>query len=152
MGCPFLLQGIFPTQGSNSRLLHWQVGSLPLGSSSYCFIHQVNKGKKKRKFLGKQSCDTISASESLGVSAHPTFLCTTWIYLSTWLQPISQNNKHGRPGHLTQIWPMSLSPPGLWDRDSVISVRSFSKLILWNTASQSSCNYLKVTLNTWVPC
>ena len=33
MGCHFLLQGIFPTQGSNLSLLgllHWQVGSLPL--------------------------------------------------------------------------------------------------------------------------
>ena len=33
VGCCALLQGIFPTQGSNSyllRLLHWQVGSLPL--------------------------------------------------------------------------------------------------------------------------
>ena len=33
MGCHFLLQGIFPTQGLNPhvlRLLHWQVGSLPL--------------------------------------------------------------------------------------------------------------------------
>ena len=33
MGCHFLLQGIFPTQGSNLHLLHllhWQVGSLPL--------------------------------------------------------------------------------------------------------------------------
>ena len=30
VGCYFLLQGIFPTQGSNSRLLHWQVDSLPL--------------------------------------------------------------------------------------------------------------------------
>ena len=32
-GSPCLLQGIFPTQGSNLpllRLLHWQVGSLPL--------------------------------------------------------------------------------------------------------------------------
>ena len=29
-GLPFLLQGIFPTQGSNSCLLHWQVDSLPL--------------------------------------------------------------------------------------------------------------------------
>ena len=32
MGCPSLLQGIFPTQGSNprlSRLLPWQAGSLP---------------------------------------------------------------------------------------------------------------------------
>ena len=29
-GCYFLLQGIFPTQGSNPHLLHWQVDSLPL--------------------------------------------------------------------------------------------------------------------------
>ena len=31
-GLPFLLQGIFPTQGSNSGLLRWQVDSLPLVS------------------------------------------------------------------------------------------------------------------------
>ena len=33
MGCPFLLQGIFPTQGANQcllHLLHWQANSLPL--------------------------------------------------------------------------------------------------------------------------
>ena len=33
VGCHFLLQGIFPTQGSNPRLLcrlHWQAGSPPL--------------------------------------------------------------------------------------------------------------------------
>ena len=30
MGCHFLLQGIFPTHGSNPHLLHWQVDSLPL--------------------------------------------------------------------------------------------------------------------------
>ena len=33
MGCHFLLQGIFPTRGLNTRLLHllhWQVDSLPL--------------------------------------------------------------------------------------------------------------------------
>ena len=33
MGCHFLLQGIFPTQGSNPgplRLLHWQADSLSL--------------------------------------------------------------------------------------------------------------------------
>ena len=29
-GCHLLLQGIFPTQGSNPRPLHWQVNSLPL--------------------------------------------------------------------------------------------------------------------------
>ena len=30
MRCHFLLQGIFPTQGLNLHLLHWQVDSLPL--------------------------------------------------------------------------------------------------------------------------
>ena len=30
VGCHFLLQGIFPTQGSNLHLLPWQVGSSPL--------------------------------------------------------------------------------------------------------------------------
>ena len=30
MGCHFLLQGIFPNQGSNLSLLHWQAESLPL--------------------------------------------------------------------------------------------------------------------------
>ena len=30
VGCHFLLQGIFPTQGSNLRLLHWEADSLPL--------------------------------------------------------------------------------------------------------------------------
>ena len=35
MSCHFLLQGIFPTQGSNLHLLcflHWHVGSLPLAA------------------------------------------------------------------------------------------------------------------------
>ena len=40
MGCHFLLQGIFPTQGLNSHLwhlLHWQVGSLPGAlSGNFC--------------------------------------------------------------------------------------------------------------------
>ena len=33
MGSLSLLQGIFPTQGSNPHLLCWQAGSLPLASS-----------------------------------------------------------------------------------------------------------------------
>ena len=39
VGCHFLLQGIFPTQESNPRLLYWQVDSLPLS----CRAH-VNPG------------------------------------------------------------------------------------------------------------
>ena len=30
VGCHFLLQGVFPTQGSKPCLLHWQADSLPL--------------------------------------------------------------------------------------------------------------------------
>ena len=42
VGCRFLLQGIFSTQGSNVHLLcllHWQVGSLPLTPPIYCFSY-----------------------------------------------------------------------------------------------------------------
>jgi len=40
VGCHFLLQVIFPTQGSNLHLPHWQVDSLPLNyqGSPYFFI------------------------------------------------------------------------------------------------------------------
>ena len=34
MGCHYLLQGIFPTQGPNPHLLHWQADSLPPGKPS----------------------------------------------------------------------------------------------------------------------
>ena len=43
VGCHLLLQGIFPTQGLNPHLLHWQVDSLPLSHQgswylvSYCY-------------------------------------------------------------------------------------------------------------------
>ena len=44
MGCHFLLQGIFLTQGSNLHLLRWQVDSLPLSHhrSPYSFTHLHN--------------------------------------------------------------------------------------------------------------
>ena len=48
VGCHALLQGIFPTQGLNLhllRLLHWQVGSLPL----------VPPGKHMIRYMGARS-------------------------------------------------------------------------------------------------
>ena len=51
VGCHFLLQGIFPTQGSNLHLLHWWADSLPLshvGSQKhrgYTDQSRVNKWK-----------------------------------------------------------------------------------------------------------
>ena len=46
MGCHFLLQGIFLTQGSNPRLLHWQADSEPqwhLGSPKLQGISSHNR-------------------------------------------------------------------------------------------------------------
>ena len=57
VGCHFLLQGIFPTQGSNLCLLHWQAGSLPIAPpgkpkvtrrSSKCKGHTMMMTGKKR--------------------------------------------------------------------------------------------------------
>ena len=37
-GCHFLLQRIFPNQGSNLCLLHWQADSLPLSHQGNCIL------------------------------------------------------------------------------------------------------------------
>ena len=56
VGWYFLLQGIFPTQGSNPRLLHWQADSSPLshwGSPSLCglYLIYINSQNEKFKYL-----------------------------------------------------------------------------------------------------
>ena len=47
VGCRFLLQGIFPTQGRNPGLLHWQADSLPLS-------HQGETLLAVLKIIGKE--------------------------------------------------------------------------------------------------
>ena len=50
VGGHFLLQGMFQTQGSNSRLLHWQTGSLPLSHQrSPCPVLQMRKLRHRVK-------------------------------------------------------------------------------------------------------
>ena len=46
VGSHSFLQGIFPTQGSNLHLLHWQVDSLPLG-----FTREAQKSTRTWKIL-----------------------------------------------------------------------------------------------------
>ena len=44
VGCHFLLQGIFPSQESNPRLLHWQADSLLLshqGSFTFPDVYRI---------------------------------------------------------------------------------------------------------------
>ena len=46
VGCHFLLQGLFLTQGSNLCLLHWQVDSLPLsqlGNSNKFYVGKIQR-------------------------------------------------------------------------------------------------------------
>ena len=60
VGCHFLLQRIFPTQGSNLnllRLLHWQAVSLPLSHLGSLFISKVVRACVHAKLL--QSCLTL---------------------------------------------------------------------------------------------
>ena len=67
VGCNFLLQGIFPTQGSNLCLLHWQAGSLPLSHQrsppkNYLIQHASPSGKtlSSVQFISvAQSCPTL---------------------------------------------------------------------------------------------
>ena len=61
VGCHFLLQGIFLTQGLNPYLLHWQVDSLPLShQGSPCMDREYIKSQTMlcyAKLL--QSCPTL---------------------------------------------------------------------------------------------
>ena len=59
VGCHFLLQGIFPTQGLNMSLLHWQAGSLPLGHQGshekiYTKLISVFASKKAMRLAWKE--------------------------------------------------------------------------------------------------
>ena len=49
VGGHLLLQGIFLTQGSNPRLLHWQVDSLPFSHQGNPVLH--TDGQKHRAWL-----------------------------------------------------------------------------------------------------
>ena len=50
-GLPFLLQGIFLTQGSNPSLLYWQVDSLPMRQLGSPHIQRYYPSKVKEKTL-----------------------------------------------------------------------------------------------------
>ena len=56
-GCHFLLQRIFPNQGSNLCLLHWQADSLPLSHQGNCILQYA-----KSLQLCPTLCDPIDGS------------------------------------------------------------------------------------------
>ena len=72
VGCHFLLQGIFSTQGWNLHLLHWQAGSSPLS-------HQ---GSPMTFCLDHWNCLHIS-NNAVSLSCH---LCVHWSSTFSFLQ------------------------------------------------------------------
>ena len=75
MGDHFLLQGIFPTQGSNPCLLHWQVGSLPLShrgspSSTHSMVLLSHFTEEETETQETVACSpTTSKVTACGVSS-----------------------------------------------------------------------------------
>ena len=79
MGCYFLLQGIFPTQGSNLRLLHWQAGSLPLsllGGSEGGRAGSTLYAGVGKPFLCRAGSLNILGSAGCAVSVTTTQCCS----------------------------------------------------------------------------
>ena len=67
-GWPFLLQGIFPTQGLTSHLPHWQAGSLqlskPPGISCYAYGRWSESQTRLSDWTTRTKHNTGSASTS----------------------------------------------------------------------------------------
>ena len=79
VGCIFLLQGIFPIQGPNQRLLHWQVDSLLLNH----LYHWASHGGSLICCFGKDRHISRFANSGIKscllVSAHECFVITDMI-------------------------------------------------------------------------
>ena len=57
MGCHFIRQGIFPTQGLNLHLLHWQADSLPLSHLESPFLqHSLINFQKIKSQIKPYKC------------------------------------------------------------------------------------------------
>ena len=77
VGCHFLLQGIFLTQGSNLRLLcllHWQLGSLPLAPPTQ------SKSERHRGSTSSRAIHLLRSKLPVprGMQAEATMLPPSW--------------------------------------------------------------------------
>ena len=88
VGC-HALQGLFPTQGSNScllYLLHWQASSLPLAPYGKCILHDITDIKFRK---GKQTHSVRSEEREVKVTPvgpqEPWYCCLSsdvcWSYM-----------------------------------------------------------------------
>ena len=89
MGSHSLLQGIFPTQGSNSRLLHilhWQAGSLPLAPPG-----ELGRSHSRAQFIkipGLYNQQQASLVAQMG--KNPPTIRETWFLSLGWEDPLKE--------------------------------------------------------------
>ena len=108
MGCHFLLQKIFLTQGSNSRLLHWRADSLlqahlgRLEQLSKCIIdnesqvsHWQRRKLQVRKGGGWTEPCGIGLESELSVWMYYTYMCVVHIIYITCVQTGRQTQDYG---------------------------------------------------------
>ena len=87
MGCHFLLQGIFPTQGLNSCLLPWQADSLPAEPQGSL---NLTKNRRNHKRISALTLGVTSLSTS--PSAHERL--SVCLSLSLFLSSLMTRDKH----------------------------------------------------------
>ena len=81
VGCHFLLQGIFPTQGSKLHLLcllHWQADSLPLNHLENLYCYQTIK--KSLSHYSMKLCFLVYFFKILSLIKNRKFRCFTSKY------------------------------------------------------------------------
>ena len=121
VGCHFPLQGIFPTQGSNPSLLHWQVDSLPLSHQGSPLVEVAAfKPKHVLAYLHSQAWWTgHSANERKvpGSLSHGLRCCTEQKSLSLYRHPcpvwgnVSLSTEMGAPEWVGHYKP-NMAPGG----------------------------------------
>ena len=122
MGCHALLPGIFPAQGWNLGLLHWQANSLPLSHHGSLHNNIVNQLYSNTNIFQKINLIKNKESHSCTNGLHQMFnLLKFFLLQSPWSRPcwIKIFEDHGRK----------------WKCLSLSRVRFF--MSLWSVACQA---------------
>ena len=138
VGCHFLLQGIFPNQGPNTGLLHWQEDSLPEShqGSPYEALRLSNLWRFV-VFPGQQSVSGVSTWTNLLVTFSTFFplwrvVCLSFLYKmgSVFINYIftENNQSHSLQMYLYRVLQSSLF---MIDLIFIIVISLWSFLILW---------------------
>ena len=136
LGCHFLLQGIFPTQGSNPGLLyllHWQADSLPLAppGKPYNQLH----GTYFQDCSVTKSCPTLC--HPMNCMQHTSLPCpplSPWVrsnssQLSQWCYPTISSSV--APFSCPQSFLASGSFPMSWLFASDFFLRASASVLQW---------------------